>query len=213
MADTSQNLNVEDLMKYFDDKFDRLSRGTKPSTSNSAILKFKGNQMQYDFNSSLLERLLDLKHSIKRHDDAKSKTLCKSLILDVEKRMKCIKIADRSPAGWDTVAEYLSDDLASDSSDERKLRQAEKRALEKKKEQVLKRQKPPTQQSATSVRRDHSPPSKKKTGRQDRQRESTFQPSSSTTKWSRTQCFNCNRFGHLSSNCYARTRLPPSNEK
>ncbi|XP_021352299.1 uncharacterized protein LOC110449639 [Mizuhopecten yessoensis] len=34
-----------------------------------------------------------------------------------------------SPAGWQTVKEYVSDDLASDSEDEKRIRQAEQRAL------------------------------------------------------------------------------------
>ena len=42
-----------------------------------------------------------------------------------------IKVADKSPGGWKTVEEYLSDSIASDSEDERKLRAAESRALRK----------------------------------------------------------------------------------
>ena len=36
----------------------------------------------------------------------------------VEKRIKAIKLADKSDYGWATVSEYLSDELASDSDDE-----------------------------------------------------------------------------------------------
>ena len=43
-----------------------------------------------------------------------------------------IKIADKSPGGGKTVEEYLSDSIASDSDDERKLRAAESRTLRKK---------------------------------------------------------------------------------
>ena len=50
----------------------------------------------------------------------------KNAIADLETRNKMIKIADKSPA------EYLSDSIASDSDDERKLRAAESRALRKK---------------------------------------------------------------------------------
>uniref|UniRef100_A0A7M5WQ27 CCHC-type domain-containing protein n=2 Tax=Clytia hemisphaerica TaxID=252671 RepID=A0A7M5WQ27_9CNID len=50
----------------------------------------------------------------------------------IRKRRKVLKLADRSPAGWDTVQEYLTDDLASDSDDGKKMRQAENRAISKK---------------------------------------------------------------------------------
>ena len=43
-----------------------------------------------------------------------------------------IKIADKSPGGWKTVKEYLSDSITSDSEDKRKLRAEESRALRKK---------------------------------------------------------------------------------
>ena len=39
---------------------------------------------------------------------------------------------DKSPSDWETVEEYLSDSITSDSDDERKLRAAESRALRKK---------------------------------------------------------------------------------
>ena len=45
---------------------------------------------------------------------------------------KLIRIADKSVAGWNTVDEYLTE-LASDSDDEKRMRQAEARPLRKKK--------------------------------------------------------------------------------
>ena len=44
------------------------------------------------------------------------------------KRIKAIKIADKSDYGWATVTEYLSDELASDTEDEKRLYRSEKRA-------------------------------------------------------------------------------------
>ena len=49
----------------------------------------------------------------------------------METRNKMIKIADKSPGGCKTVEEYLSNSIASDSDDKRKLRAAESRALRK----------------------------------------------------------------------------------
>ena len=45
------------------------------------------------------------------------------------KRQKLIKLADRSEAGWATVNKYVADPIADDSSDERRMRKAEKLAL------------------------------------------------------------------------------------
>ena len=52
------------------------------------------------------------------------------------KRMKLIRLADRSEFGWDTVESYKSDDLASDSDDEKKLKRAEAEAAKKRKKKA-----------------------------------------------------------------------------
>ena len=56
----------------------------------------------------------------------------KKVIADLETQSKMIKIADKSPGGWETVKEYLSESIASDSKDKRRLRAVESRALRKK---------------------------------------------------------------------------------
>ena len=59
------------------------------------------------------------------------------MIKDLQKRIKLRKIAGKSLARWDTVQEYLSDDLASDSEDDKKLKAAaEARAIRKQKIKV-----------------------------------------------------------------------------
>ena len=50
-------------------------------------------------------------------------------VLDkLKKRNKLLVMADRSENGWDMVQEYLTDDLASDSDDAKKMKDADKRA-------------------------------------------------------------------------------------
>ena len=51
----------------------------------------------------------------------------------IRKHNKLIGLAAKSEAGWAIVEEYQTDELASDTDDDRKIRRAEKAALEKKK--------------------------------------------------------------------------------
>eukprot|EP00057_Strongylocentrotus_purpuratus_P014686 XP_011669160.1 PREDICTED: uncharacterized protein LOC105440556 [Strongylocentrotus purpuratus] len=52
---------------------------------------------------------------------------------DLRQRNKLVKLADKSEAGWLAVDEYLADDLAEDSEDDKKIRSAQSRAAARKK--------------------------------------------------------------------------------
>ena len=51
----------------------------------------------------------------------------------IRKRQKLIRIADKSSDGWKVVEEYLSDELASDSADDKRLRKAKEAVARKRK--------------------------------------------------------------------------------
>ena len=51
----------------------------------------------------------------------------------IEARIKLIKLADKSDNGWSTANEYVTDDLAENSDDDKKIRRAEARAEQKRK--------------------------------------------------------------------------------
>eukprot|EP00731_Ephydatia_muelleri_P026422 Em0018g522a len=102
------------------------------------------NQSQYDFTDAVLgqvqDALRDLEYgSTEETREAAVHSLQKAAEM-LERRMKLIKMADRSEYGWAVVAEYESDELAVDSDDEKRISRAEKEAekkwLRKRKRQI-----------------------------------------------------------------------------
>ena len=67
-----------------------------------------------------------------------------------------ITLADRSAGGWTTVQEYMPDELASNSDDSRKMRQAENRATKKRKS-AFPRKPSSTFSSATQFQKSDTP--------------------------------------------------------
>ena len=106
------------------------------------VCKSKGNQQQLDHCLKVLEKLEDATTLLDNNvvDSAKRKPEEGTDLM--QKRIKAIKIADKSDYGWGTVSEYLSDELASDTEDEKRLYRSEKRAEKKYKDrQRLRKQK------------------------------------------------------------------------
>ena len=108
--------------------------------------KRKGNEAQFVFNSSVEERI----HSAKREltklttPDPRDQTIVRKATLQLDEGLKAIacqqkhiKIADCSELGWQVVAAYESDELASDSEDKKRLFKAKKEAERRSKRKQL----------------------------------------------------------------------------
>ena len=102
------------------------------TTKETSELNFKGNRKQFELNSNL-SRIFSL---IEQNIDNPSEI--QKLVQDghqlIKKRQKFIRLANRSKDGWRVVQEHESDDLASDSEDEKRIRKAEKKTKENKKQ-------------------------------------------------------------------------------
>ena len=98
------------------------------------VFQRKGNEQQFEHVESVLDKLESAKDALYANATSKAKTAIEEGIALVTKRMKVIRIADKSEYNWATVQEYLSDELASDSEDEKRLFRSERRAEKKVKE-------------------------------------------------------------------------------
>ena len=98
----------------------------------ASATKFKGNRKQFELNSLLNSILTRIEGSVENP----SKVL--KFVAEgeqvIKERQKLIKVADKNREGCLVVQEYESDDLASDSEDEKKLRKAKSAVGRKRKE-------------------------------------------------------------------------------
>ena len=203
---------------YFDKKLTALKRDIQEdSLSNSDSIakklkeetkisfKFEGNKKQFYFNSGLAEKVHSASTALGKRKFEVVRGYLEELDSDIRKRNKLIRLADKSAAGWDLVKEYLSDELASGSEDEKRIRRAEQRALRKRTDRQQQRVKSSAKQSLPSAT----------TTSFAGQPQFNFRPSSrSFTPTGKAKpgdiCFACGQQGHWRSQCRANSQLRSS---
>ena len=99
-------------------------------------LKYRGNQKQFELNAAIDSYLESIESETQQSQPSSDRI--RSLAQDarelLRKRQKLIKIADKSRDGWQVVAEYESDELASGSEDEKRLKKAREAASRKRRQ-------------------------------------------------------------------------------
>ena len=93
----------------------------KAKADKRPVFKRKGNEHQYEHNAAVLDKVDEAIDFLNREDIAKTQESLKQGRNLILKRQKLIRLADREECGWDVVQEYLSDELASDSDDEKHI--------------------------------------------------------------------------------------------
>ena len=147
---------------------------------NTIDLKGKGNRNHLQFCLDMETELDIATRRIEAKDLQAAKDELKEGKKLIKKRIKLIRLADRED--WSVVNEYMSDDMASDSEDEKRIARA-KRAANAKTEKHRKF-------------RDHRSKTRPKqywSSNQNRPNESR--------PFDAKQCWSCGRVGHFSSQC------------
>ena len=103
-------------------------------------LKKKFNEDQYKHTQVMEKILSKININLEANNVEKAKENVTEGMKEIRKRQKFIMIADREEDGWEVIRCYQSDNLASDSEDEKRLNKSRRQAKQNKKEARARRQ-------------------------------------------------------------------------
>ena len=175
-------------------------RRKREKTENA--FKFKSNQLQFELNSDIVEDINSAIRFVESNRHAKSISVFKGFVETLKKRNKPIRIAEKSDGDRKTVDEFLSDEVASDAEDEKRIRASENRAVRKikadKKNDKTSRKRPaeaagaPSQPIHNGGNSFTVPPFRAAGAVASAQQQNSK---------ANDQCFRCSSFGHWARDC------------
>ncbi|CAH3032798.1 unnamed protein product, partial [Porites lobata] len=118
---------LSSLKRELAQEHDAALKKLKTATASVPNFKKKGNEKQFLLNSEVLEHVRSASTALQASSPQVEKAL--EELKEGEKKLsyrnKLILVADSSEEGWEVVNEYQRRDLADDSDDDKRIRQAE----------------------------------------------------------------------------------------
>ena len=167
-----------------------LQAGPSNKRKKEPDFRLKGNKKRYEVNEEVIEQIDSAIEEIdsQQMESAKAKLEAGKAIL--LKQQKLIRLADREENGWEVAKHYMSDDLASDSADEKAIKKARKEALASINKRKAKRKLDFRSKSKRGQRDEIPRTSWYSRARNERSYDRTYERKKTSI------CFRCGREGH-----------------
>ncbi|KAK2556560.1 hypothetical protein P5673_021473, partial [Acropora cervicornis] len=186
-----QQANAAELKRLQNELTSSSSKVTRKQRAPDPEFRFAGNKQQYELNRDVMEKIDEALESLDADERSAKLNEGKDLLLQ---RNKHILLAEKY--GWDTVACYTAEPLATDSDDEKRIRKAVKECKQLRDEK---------KRSATAKHK-----AKGGVPRQFTERRVFFDRPAATppvagkfhsSREVRATCFRCFRQGHFARDC------------
>ena len=191
-----QQANATELKRLQSEMASSKSQSAQKPRAADPEFRFAGNKKQYQLNKEVLEKIDDALATDDGEDRTKKLIEGKDLLVE---RNKHILLAEKY--GWDTVACYTADPLASDSDDEKRIRKAVKESKQ------LREEKKKAASSKVPKAKGVFPRASERRVILDRSNASYATPlmagKQSQPRDGRSVCFRCFKPGHFARECRA----------